>query len=169
MQARDKSRAHMGWPVGRLLGGNMGNSFPYLTVTAGTKRSSNTREARRKVTEREMMSAHPFRKRGVQRAGVEPRFCFAPISTFAYSQNQPGRMSNTLEAAPPLTMREVRLSSGMPRWQGIVLLLLTAWLYAAILTRLFLQWVGPSSDPNFHTEFLSRFLRCLSSGRIGND
>ncbi len=67
-------------------------------------------------------------------------------------------MGNTLEAAPPLTMREVRLSSGMPRWQGIVLLLLTGWLYAAILARLFLQWVGPSSDPNFqHGIFVPLF------------
>lgn len=55
-------------------------------------------------------------------------------------------------------MREVRLSSGLPRWQGIALLLLTAWLYAAILTRLFLQWVGPSSDPNFqHGIFVPLF------------
>ena len=55
-------------------------------------------------------------------------------------------------------MREVRLSSGMPRWQGIVLLLLTAWLYATILTRLFLQWVGPAHDPNFeHGIFVPLF------------
>lgn len=67
-------------------------------------------------------------------------------------------MSNTIEAAPPLTMREARLSFGLPRWQGIVLLLLTAWLYAAILTRLFLQWVGPAHDPNFeHGIFVPLF------------
>jgi exosortase D (VPLPA-CTERM-specific) len=41
------------------------------------------------------------------------------------------------------------LSSGLPRWQAIALLLLIAWLYASILAHLFLQWVGPHSDPNF--------------------
>ena len=29
------------------------------------------------------------------------------------------------------------------------MLLLIAWLYASILARLFLQWVGPHHDPNF--------------------
>jgi len=37
------------------------------------------------------------------------------------------------------------LSSGLPRWQGVALLLLVAWLYASILARLFLQWVN---DPD---------------------
>jgi exosortase D (VPLPA-CTERM-specific) len=48
-----------------------------------------------------------------------------------------------------MSMREDRLWNGLPRWQGIALLSLTAWLYAAILTRLVLQWVGPARDPNF--------------------
>jgi exosortase len=41
------------------------------------------------------------------------------------------------------------LSSKLPRWQAVALLLLIAWLYASILARLVLQWVGPHSDPNF--------------------
>jgi exosortase D (VPLPA-CTERM-specific) len=46
----------------------------------------------------------------------------------------------------------------MPRWQGIALLLLTAWLYATVLARLFLQWVGPAHDPNFeHGIFVPLF------------
>jgi exosortase D (VPLPA-CTERM-specific) len=67
-------------------------------------------------------------------------------------------MSNTIEAAPPLTMKEARLSSGLPRWQGLALVLLTVWLYAVILARLFLQWVGPAHDPNFeHGIFVPLF------------
>ena len=41
------------------------------------------------------------------------------------------------------------MSSKVPRWQVVALLLLIAWLYASILARLFLQWVGPARDPNF--------------------
>lgn len=58
-------------------------------------------------------------------------------------------MSNSAEAVPLLSTRENRWSSRLPRWQGIALLLLLAWLYASILAHLFLQWVGPRSDPNF--------------------
>ena len=50
------------------------------------------------------------------------------------------------------------MSSRLPRWQGMALLLLIAWLYASILKHLFLQWVGPSSDPNFqHGIFVPLF------------
>ncbi len=67
-------------------------------------------------------------------------------------------MSNSVEAAPLLSTREGRLSSSLPRWQGVALLLLIAWLYASILARLFLQWVGPSRDPNFeHGIFVPLF------------
>jgi exosortase len=67
-------------------------------------------------------------------------------------------MSNSVEVAPLLSTREGRLSSGLPRWQGVTLLLLMAWLYAAILARLFLQWVGPSRDLNFeHGIFVPLF------------
>jgi exosortase len=46
----------------------------------------------------------------------------------------------------------------LPSWQGIALLLLIAWLYASILTRLVLQWVGPARDPNFeHGVFVPLF------------
>jgi exosortase len=41
----------------------------------------------------------------------------------------------------------------------MTLLLLVAWLYASILARLFLQWVGPHSDPNFqHGIFVPLFV-----------
>jgi exosortase len=67
-------------------------------------------------------------------------------------------MSNSVEVAPLLSTREGRLSSGLPRWQGAALLLLIAWLYASILARLLLQWVGPSSDSNFqHGIFVPLF------------
>jgi exosortase len=67
-------------------------------------------------------------------------------------------MSNSVEVAPLLSTREGRLSSGLPRWQGVAILLLIAWLYASILARLFLQWVGPSRDPNFeHGIFVPLF------------
>lgn len=58
-------------------------------------------------------------------------------------------MSNSVQVAPLLSATEVRLSSRLPRWQVGTLLLLIAWLYAKILVNLFLQWVGPHSDPNF--------------------
>jgi exosortase len=41
------------------------------------------------------------------------------------------------------------LSNGLPRWQWLALLSLLGWLYASILTRLVLQWVGPARDANF--------------------
>ena len=67
-------------------------------------------------------------------------------------------MSNSVDIAPLLSAREDRLSSGLPRWQAIALLLLVAWLYASILAHLFLQWVGPSRDPNFeHGIFVPLF------------
>jgi exosortase len=59
-------------------------------------------------------------------------------------------MSNSAEVAPLLATRAGRLSSSsLLRWQGVALLLLLAWLYASILARLVLQWVGPARDPNF--------------------
>src|SRR6267143_2444638 len=67
-------------------------------------------------------------------------------------------MSNSVEIAPLLSTREDRLSSGLPRWQAVALLLLVAWLYASILAHLVLQWVGPSRDPNFeHGIFVPLF------------
>ncbi len=62
------------------------------------------------------------------------------------------------QVAPLLSAREGRLSSSLPHWQAVALLLLIAWLYASILARLFLQWVGPHSDPNFqHGIFVPLF------------
>jgi exosortase len=58
-------------------------------------------------------------------------------------------MGNSVEAAPILSLREARLRPGLSHWQGATLLLLVGWLYASILAHLFLQWVGPSRDPNF--------------------
>jgi exosortase len=67
-------------------------------------------------------------------------------------------MSNSVQVAPLLSAREDRLSSGLPRWQALAVLLLMAWLYASILARLFLQWVGPARDPNFeHGIFVPLF------------
>jgi len=67
-------------------------------------------------------------------------------------------MSNSVEVAPLLATREDRLPSKSPRWQAVALLLLVAWLYASILAHLFLQWVGPHSDPNFaHGIFVPLF------------
>jgi exosortase len=67
-------------------------------------------------------------------------------------------MGNSVEVAPLLSLREARLRPDLPRWQGVTLLLLLAWLYASILAHLFLQWVGPSRDPNFeHGIFVPMF------------
>ncbi len=67
-------------------------------------------------------------------------------------------MSESAQVAPFLSSRESRFSSRLPTWQGVALLLLTGWLYAAILTRLVLQWVGPARDPNFeHGIFVPLF------------
>ncbi len=67
-------------------------------------------------------------------------------------------MGNSAEIAPLLSTREGRLSSTLPPWQGAALVLLIVWLYASILARLFLQWVGPNSDPNFqHGIFVPLF------------
>jgi exosortase len=76
-------------------------------------------------------------------------------------------MGESVEVAPLVATRERRLASALPRWQGVVLLLLIAWLYASILARLFLQWVGPSRDPNFeHGIFVPLFaLFILWEGR----
>ena len=58
-------------------------------------------------------------------------------------------MDNSVQLAPP---------SRLPQWQAVALLLLIAWLYASILAHLFLQWVGPHSDPNFeHGIFVPLF------------
>jgi exosortase D (VPLPA-CTERM-specific) len=53
---------------------------------------------------------------------------------------------------------ESRLSSGLLPWQAAVLLLLVGLLYGSVLVRLFLEWVGPSRDPNFeHGIFVPLF------------
>ncbi len=67
-------------------------------------------------------------------------------------------MSNSAEAVSLVSTRDGRWSSILPRWQVAALLLLIAWLYASILARLFLQWVGPHHDPNFeHGIFVPLF------------
>lgn len=59
-------------------------------------------------------------------------------------------MGESVQVAPQRsTPQERLLSPRMPSWQAVALPLLIAWLYASILARLFLQWVGPHSDPNF--------------------
>jgi exosortase D (VPLPA-CTERM-specific) len=68
-------------------------------------------------------------------------------------------MSHLLvDVPPPIRKMEGRPWFIVPRWQVVVVLLLMAWLYASILGRLFLQWVGPNSDPNFqHGVFVPLF------------
>jgi exosortase len=67
-------------------------------------------------------------------------------------------MGESVEIAPLLAPSAHRSSSALPRWQGVTLLLLIGWLYAAIFARLFLQWVGPARDPNFeHGIFVPLF------------
>ncbi|MGB6383728.1 MAG: exosortase/archaeosortase family protein [Terriglobales bacterium] len=67
-------------------------------------------------------------------------------------------MVDSAEVAPRLSTSEGSLSFGLLRWQGVTLILLVGWLYASILARLFLQWVGPSRDPNFeHGIFVPLF------------
>jgi exosortase D (VPLPA-CTERM-specific) len=83
-------------------------------------------------------------------------------------------MANSVEVAPRLSASEAseathktskssktgesKLSSGLVPWQAVVLLVLVGWLYGSILVRLFLQWVGPSHDPNFeHGIFVPLF------------
>src|SRR5271167_3798301 len=92
-------------------------------------------------------------------AGPKCRFYLARRLTFAYSQfKRAPYMGNSAEVAPLLSAREGRLSSSLPRWQSVALLLLLGWLYASILARLFLQWVGPARDPNFeHGVFVPLF------------
>jgi exosortase len=67
-------------------------------------------------------------------------------------------MSNSVEVAPPPPKSRDLSSPGTPRWQVVALLLLIGWLYASILARLLLQWVGPAHDPNFeHGIFVPLF------------
>src|SRR5437588_10101417 len=68
-------------------------------------------------------------------------------------------MTNSVETAPTVvTTGERRLTYGLPQCQGVALLLLLGWLYPSILARLFLQWVGPTRDPNFeHGDFFPLF------------
>jgi exosortase len=52
----------------------------------------------------------------------------------------------------------------------VALLLLIGWLYASILARLFLQWVGPHHDPNFEhgifVPFFALFLLWQDRGKL---
>jgi len=67
-------------------------------------------------------------------------------------------MGTVIELVPPPPKRKDRPPSRLPYWQAVALLVLTAWLYASILAHLFLQWVGPHSDPNFqHGIFVPLF------------
>ena len=67
-------------------------------------------------------------------------------------------MGNTTVEVAPLATKESLLSSKLPRWQAMAIVLLTVWLYASILAHLVLQWVGPHRDPNFeHGIFVPLF------------
>jgi exosortase len=65
-------------------------------------------------------------------------------------------MGNSVLLAPARATREERFSKSLPRWQGVALLALLAWLYGSILARLFAQWMN---DPNFsHGIFVPLFV-----------
>jgi exosortase len=87
-------------------------------------------------------------------------FALRDDPVFAYSQMQASApfMGSSADVAPLVPTREGRSLSRLPRWQAVTLLLLLGWLYASILARLFLQWVGPNRDPNFeHGIFVPLF------------
>ncbi|MBI3475640.1 MAG: VPLPA-CTERM-specific exosortase XrtD [Acidobacteria bacterium] len=64
-------------------------------------------------------------------------------------------MADSVQVAPLAVNKERRFFSGLPVWQGVALLLLLAFLYADVLSRLFTQW---TSDKNFqHGIFVPAF------------
>ncbi len=69
-------------------------------------------------------------------------------------------MANSVQAARPVFPPIPRhLVAGMSLWQGVTLILLLVWLYAAILAKLVMQWIGPNADPNFtHGIFVPLFV-----------
>ncbi len=54
-------------------------------------------------------------------------------------------MADSVQVAPLMVRKESRFFSGLPLWQGAVLLLLMVWLYASVVIRLGTQWMN---DPN---------------------
>ena len=64
-------------------------------------------------------------------------------------------MGNSALLSPASAAREDRFGSSLPKWQAVAVLALLAWLYGAILARLFGQWMN---DPNFsHGVFVPAF------------
>jgi exosortase len=59
-------------------------------------------------------------------------------------------MSNSVEAVPLVARKQSGVFSTLASWQGLILLVLLAWLYSEILGRLFGQW---RNDPNFSHGF----------------
>ena len=50
-------------------------------------------------------------------------------------------MGDSVQVAPLVVRRQSGFFSGLPLWQGAALLILLAWLYADVLSRLFTQWM----------------------------
>jgi exosortase D (VPLPA-CTERM-specific) len=64
-------------------------------------------------------------------------------------------MGDSVQVAPLAAARRGWFFFGLPWWQAAGILLLIAWLYGSILTRLFSQWIN---DPNFsHGIFVPAF------------
>ncbi len=95
------------------------------------------------------------RGRGPSLTVTHSRVLLCENARFRIFSKSSAPMGSPIEVVSSLSTKENRLSSALPRWQTTALLLLTAWLYATILARLFLQWIH---DPNFsHGIFVPAF------------
>jgi exosortase D (VPLPA-CTERM-specific) len=85
--------------------------------------------------------------------GARPAF---PIILKSSSFESLRRMSNTADVVPIISPRESRLRPGLQLWQGVILLALMVWLYAAITFHLAQTWI---TDLNYqHGIFVPLFV-----------